>query len=97
MKLDYRTFWPEEEPPTTKGEGQRPPLVPRRSLTVGVLPLGPRRRRQQRGTAVMRGIGPHVALYFLLGAMLPCASLGLLWLFTVLFNVLFTLLAEMFF
>jgi hypothetical protein len=94
MKLDYRTFWPEEEPPpTTKGEGQRPPLAPRPSLTVGVLPLGPRRRRQQRGTLYLRDCGPR-GIYYAVGGWLfgffgAAILLGLLTLLHSILSALF--------
>ena len=45
----------------------------------------------QRGTAYMRGIGPHVALYYLLGAVLgltlTIGGLGLLGLIGILFGL----------
>jgi hypothetical protein len=73
---DYRTFWPEEE---------APPPTPRRS------PPAPRRSpRRIRRIAVVRDIGLHVALYWLLGAglgaTLTIGGLGLLWLLGLLFG-----------
>jgi hypothetical protein len=78
---DYRTFWPEEESPPAPQSTPAPRPQPR-----------PRRRTVQRGTAYMRGIGPHVALYFLLGAVLPFAGLVVLGFL----SMLFTLLASIF-
>lgn len=71
---DYRTFWPEEEPS---------PAPPVRTI-----------RRSQpmrtRRIAVVRDIGPHVALYWALGAVLGATltigGLGLLWLIGELFG-----------
>lgn len=81
---DYQTFWPEEESQTAQCPLSAPRLHPR-----------PRRRTMQpmqRGTAYMHGIGPHVALYFLLGAVLPFATLMVLGLL----NMIFTLFASIF-
>jgi hypothetical protein len=60
--------WPEEE------------ATPR-ARPVSVLAVGgmrPRRQPRVRRIAVMRGIGPHVAWYMLLGALLPLVSLCVL-------------------
>lgn len=74
---DYRTFWPEEESQTA----QRPLSAPRPHPR-------PRRRTMQRGTAYMHGIGPHVALYFLLGTVLPFAGLVVLGFLSMFFSML---------
>lgn len=79
---DYRTFWPEEEATDT---AKRLPVIP---------VCRPPRRRIRR-IAVVRDIGPHVALYWLLGAVLGAVltigGLGLLGLIGKLFGMLFDL------
>lgn len=84
MNLDYATFWPEEE---TEEETNVRPIPTSQTRPVHCL------RKTQRGTAVMRGIGPHVAWYFLLGAILPFFSLVLLGLL----SMFVTMLIEAFF
>lgn len=81
---DYRTFWPEEE---------APPQRPR--LPVSPVRRPPAGRRRVRRIAVVRDIGPHVALYGLLGAVLGAVvtigGLGLLALIGKVFSMLFGL------
>jgi hypothetical protein len=53
MKLDYTTFWPEEEEHTRR----------RQASDSG----RPARPVQQRGTLYMRGISPYNIVYVILG------------------------------